>query len=68
MKNLKLATFGLSFLIALLCLFGCKRASEVVSENKHLCDQHGGYHGIYATNSQLPRLLLCKDGSVKWGK
>ena len=53
---------------ALIMISGCRTGSQVISENRSLCDGHGGVsithvpHGLMGT-----RLFFCSDGTVKWG-
>jgi hypothetical protein len=49
-----------------LILTGCKTHGDTAQENKHLCDNHGGYQTWTYTKSRTFTLILCKDGSVKW--
>ena len=61
MKNLKRATFGLSFLIALLCLSGCGVVTKQdIDKAEKLCDPNGGLKRIYVRNVEVE----CNNGAT----
>ena len=61
MKNFKRATFGLSFLIALLCLSGCGVVTKQdIDKAEKLCDPNGGLKLIYVRNVEVE----CNNGAT----
>jgi len=64
MKNLKSATFRLSFLIALLCLQGCGAVTkEDIDKAEKLCESNNGLRKIYVRNVEVE----CNNGAIfKW--
>ena len=60
MKNFKRATFGLSLLIALLCLCGCGVVTkEDITKAEKLCEPNGGLNKIYVRAVTVQ----CKNGA-----
>jgi hypothetical protein len=71
MKNLKRSAFGLSFLIALLCLQGCYDATisrEHTEKYLRACNNNGGVKELnintnYAKEHVIDK-VFCNDGAV----
>lgn len=69
MRKMNKAALLLAVACSGLLVSGCGRpADAIIADHKHLCDEHGGFYKLYAKNSHLPRLILCNDGTVKWGE
>lgn len=61
MKKFKRATFGLSFLIALLCLQGCGVVTKAdIDKAEKLCETNDGLKHIFTRNIEVE----CNNGAT----
>jgi len=66
MNKLKRTTFLLVVSLTALLANGCKNYEYVSKNNANVCDKNGGIYSMPPLRGSSNRLILCKDGSVRW--